>query len=193
MYCSLTILVLFRATAAAAIWIRVRYLSESKYHSALDRRIHIQSAAFADGESIPDAHTCRGESLSPPLAWSNLPPGTKSLALIVTDEDLPFPEFAFFNIVHWVLYDVPVTMEGLAAGVTDEELDQAGIRRTRTWSRSTRYYPPCPMYGNHRYAFRLYALDEEGLSEGIRSRTELLKSMRGHILAYGELNGYCRR
>jgi Raf kinase inhibitor-like YbhB/YbcL family protein len=177
-------LLILAAAAGAVGWMRSRRSDDIRYHTALDRSIVVDSDAFADGES---------ESVSPPLAWSNLPPGTKSLALTVTDEDLPFPELALFHVVHWILYDIPASTDGLAAGVAGEQLDEAGILRGRTLFGRRRYLPPCPLSGRHRYAFRLYAMDADKLGHAALDRTQLLRMMRGHILAYGELNGYCRR
>ena len=187
------ILVLCAGAAAGVGWMRYRQSEEFRFHAALARSIQLRSNAFLNGESIPDEYTCRGEGISPPLAWLHLPPNSKSLVLMVTDEELPVPAFPLFNIVHWVLINIPAGTDGFPAGVAEAELAKAGIRSLPNWSRETGYYPPCPLYGNHRYAFRIYALDMERMDAGIRNRSGLLKAMRGHILAYGEWNGYCRR
>jgi Raf kinase inhibitor-like YbhB/YbcL family protein len=189
----LSLLGLFAFAAAGIAWMRLRQGREIRYHAALRRTVILRSDAFAHGETIPETFTCRGEALSPPLAWSNLPPGTKSLALVVTDEDLPVPVFPFFHIVHWGLYNIPGSVANFAEGLTDADLETAKIRAVRNWSGGTRYYPPCPLYGDHRYAFRMYALDAQRFDDGIRSRSGLLKAMKPHILAYGELIGRCQR
>jgi hypothetical protein len=54
----------------------------------------LTSSAFADGGEIPVRYTCDGDNVSPPLAWSNLPEGTRSLALVVDDPDAPDPKKA---------------------------------------------------------------------------------------------------
>ncbi len=51
--------------------------------------ITITSSAFENHGRIPPRHTCDGEDLSPPLAWSDVPEGAKSLALISDDPDAP--------------------------------------------------------------------------------------------------------
>src|SRR5437867_9617422 len=61
----------------------------------------LESTAFADGAAIPKKHTCDGPDLSPPLAWSGVPPGTKSFALICDDPDAPEGKW-----VLWVIYDL---------------------------------------------------------------------------------------
>src|SRR5262245_27454937 len=76
----------------------------------------VRSPAFADGRAIPRRHTGDGEDLSPPLAWSALPPHTRELALIVDDPDAPTSE----PWVHWLLYGVPATGDGLTEGMAPE-------------------------------------------------------------------------
>jgi Raf kinase inhibitor-like YbhB/YbcL family protein len=185
--------VLLLIAAVAIESMRNRQKEENRYHAGLPRTVILESDSFSEGGHIPDAFTFRGEGISPPLAFSNLPPGAKSLALSVTDEELPVPSLPLFNIVHWGIYNIPAEIEELKEGVTGAELEAAGIRSIRNWSRETRYYPPRPLYGDHRYAFRIYALDKASLDPGIRNRDALLAAMKGRILAYGELNGHCRR
>ena len=55
--------------------------------SKIPETIRLSSTAFTDGSDIPPKYTCDGADLSPPLAWSNVPKGTRSLALIVDDPD----------------------------------------------------------------------------------------------------------
>ena len=57
----------------------------------------LRSAAFEYGATIPKKYTCQGDDISPPLAWSEPPKGTKSYALICDDPDAPMGTF-----VHWV-------------------------------------------------------------------------------------------
>ena len=75
--------------------------------SAAASRLSISSPAFAPSGAIPSKHTCEGEDVSPALAWSGLPEGTKALALIVDDPDAPDPAAPRMTWVHWVLYDLP--------------------------------------------------------------------------------------
>jgi Raf kinase inhibitor-like YbhB/YbcL family protein len=185
------ILLLIAAVAIESM--RNRQKEETRYHATLSRTMVLTSDAFPEGGHLPDASTWKGEGISPPLAFSNIPHGAKSLALSVTDEELPMPSLPLFNIVHWGMYNIPADIEELKEGVTGAELEAAGIRSIRNWSGENRYYPPRPLYGDHRYAFRIYALDVEKLDPQIRNRNALLAAMKGHVLAYGELNGHCRR
>lgn len=166
--------------------------TEAKYYAGLVRSVQVTSDAFEEGGDIPAAFTCEGESKSPPLQWSTSLAGVKSWALLATDDDLPTARFRLFQIVHWVLYDIPRDVAGLASGITDEELSKIGIQVGLNWSREPRYYPPCPVpgTGRHRYAFRLYALDVDAIQPETKTRSGVMKAMEGHILAYGELNGF---
>ena len=80
--------------------------------------LKLTSPAFKNHGEIPPVYTCDGNDLSPALAWSNLPEGTQSLALIVDDPDAPDPAAPKMTWVHWVLYNLPPTLDGLpeAAG-----------------------------------------------------------------------------
>ncbi len=74
----------------------------------------LTSPQFEHQAEIPATCTCEGEDRSPSLAWSGLPPGTKSLALIVDDPDAPDPRAPRVVWVHWVLYNIPPSAKGLA-------------------------------------------------------------------------------
>ena len=73
----------------------------------------ITSSTFEHNGSIPKLYTCEGKDISPPLAWSGIPAGAKSLALIIDDPDAPDPAAPRMTWVHWVLYNLPVTSIGL--------------------------------------------------------------------------------
>src|ERR1035438_9558792 len=72
-------------------------------------KIRLTSAAFADGQPIPVKYTADALDISPPLAWTNAPAGTKSFALIVVDPDAPSGDWT-----HWLIYDLPPTATSLA-------------------------------------------------------------------------------
>jgi Raf kinase inhibitor-like YbhB/YbcL family protein len=148
----------------------------------------IQSPAFVPMGPIPRKYTCDGENISPPLRWSGAPEGTRSVALIVEDPDAPDPAAPQRIFVHWIVYDLPGTSDGLPEGVTADSLP-AGAREGRNdWNR-TGYGGPCPPKGRHRYFFRLYALDR--LLGDLRAprKAELEGAMSDHLLATAELVG----
>jgi len=150
----------------------------------------ITSTAFAPGGAIPTGLTCDGADRSPPLAWSGLPAGTRSLALIVDDPDAPDPAAPQTVWVHWVLYDIPPTVAGLEeAGSTRPP---PGARDGRNDWGNAGWGGPCPPVGRHRYFFKLYALDTAlGLDRPTKAMLEA--AMQGHIIGRAQLMGTYRR
>src|SRR5215475_13481115 len=71
--------------------------------------MRITSTAFSNQGAIPTLYTCEGKDISPPLAWTDIPAGAKSLALIVDDPDAPDPAAPKMTWAHWVLYNLPAT------------------------------------------------------------------------------------
>jgi len=153
--------------------------------------MELKSSAFDHQGEIPRQYTCDGEDHSPPLAWSALPAGTKSLALIVDDPDAPDPKAPKRVYVHWVLYNLPPTA-GLAEAVQPSKLPAGTREGLNDWGR-TGYGGPCPPIGRHRYFHKLYALDAllPDLQQPTKAR--LLAAMEGHILAETHLMGTYQR
>jgi Raf kinase inhibitor-like YbhB/YbcL family protein len=148
----------------------------------------ITSNAFDHNGEIPIRYTCEAEDISPALAWSGLPPGTRSLALIVEDPDAPDPEAPKMTWVHWVLYNIPPTAAGLPEAVSVQNLPPGTREGLNDWKR-TGYGGPCPPIGRHRYFHRLYALDTMLPRLERPTRNELIAQTKGHILASAELVG----
>jgi Raf kinase inhibitor-like YbhB/YbcL family protein len=148
----------------------------------------LTSTAFAHDGGIPRVYTCQGNDISPPLAWSGLPAGTKSLTLIVDDPDAPDPEKAQRVWVHWVLYNLPPDGGGLAEAIKESDLPMGAEGGLNDWGR-TGYGGPCPPIGRHRYFFKLYALDVrlKGLATPRKAQVEA--AMQGHVLAEAVLMG----
>jgi hypothetical protein len=154
--------------------------------------MELTSAAFVHQGQIPRKYTCDGEDLSPPLAWAGLPPGTKSLALIVDDPDAPDPAAPKMVYVHWVLYDIPPEATGLPEAVRPTDLPRGTREGVNDWGR-TGYGGPCPPIGRHRYFHKLYALDTVFRDLGKPTKRQLLAVMEDHILAQAELVGTYQR
>jgi Raf kinase inhibitor-like YbhB/YbcL family protein len=148
----------------------------------------IRSSAFGEGGEIPARHTCEGEDRSPPLAWSGVPAGTRSLALVVDDPDAPDPAAPRTIWVHWVLYDLPPSAAGLDEGVARAALPAGAREGLNDWKR-TGWGGPCPPVGRHRYFFRLYALDALLGDLHAPARARLDEAMRGHLLAQAATMG----
>ncbi len=148
----------------------------------------LESSRFENGGEIPIDYTCEGRDVSPPLAWSDLPEGTKSLALVVDDSDAPDPKAPRMTWVHWVLYNIPLYATGLPEEVSDTALP-SGTREGRNDWKRTGYGGPCPPIGRHRYFHKLYALDSELWDLGAPTKAELELAMEGHVLGKAELMG----
>lgn len=152
----------------------------------------LRSPAFVDQGEIPRKYTCDGEDHSPPLAWSDIPAGTKSLALIVDDPDAPDPKAPRLVYVHWVLYNIPPAAAGLAEAVRPINLPAGTLDGLNDWGR-TGYGGPCPPIGRHRYFHKLYALDKVLLDLGQPTKAQLLAVMEDHVLAEAQLVGTYQR
>jgi Raf kinase inhibitor-like YbhB/YbcL family protein len=158
--------------------------------------IAMTSTAFGSGQPIPTKYTEDGDDVSPPLAWSDAPTGTKQWALICDDPDAPTDE----PWVHWVIYGLPASTRTLPEGVkTSAQLSEpkGTLQGKNSWpkGRTVGYRGPAPPKGHgiHHYHFKLYALDSESkLSPGL-TKSDLLKSIDGHILGVGELVGTYKR
>lgn len=146
----------------------------------------ITSTAFAPGGAIPSRFTCDGADRSPPLAWTGVPAGTRSLALIVEDPDAPDPAAPQTVWIHWVLYDIPPGVSGLPEGGSSHL--PAGARTGRNdWGKAA-WGGPCPPVGRHRYFFKLYALNTV-LALDRPTKAELEAAMHGHVIARAQMIG----
>ena len=148
--------------------------------------LEIHSSAFADQTAIPDRYTCQGKDLSPPLAWSGVPDGTKSLVLIVDDPDAPDPQAPKMTWVHWLLFNLPADCRELPEGTAT--LPSGTGEGLNNWE-STGYGGPCPPIGRHRYFHKLYALDTRFPNLQRPDKDSIEVAMAGHILDQAQLLG----
>ena len=155
--------------------------------------IKLHSSAFADQGSIPQEYTEDGRDVSPPLAWENVPPGTKELALICDDPDAPSKE----PWVHWVVYKIPGDLRALNENISPQprlaDSLAGAMQGKNSWpsGRTVGYRGPAPPrgHGTHHYQFRIYALDASLSLEPGLDKTALLQAIHGHVLAQGLLIG----
>jgi Raf kinase inhibitor-like YbhB/YbcL family protein len=150
--------------------------------------LSIRSPAFAEGGEIPTRFTCEGDDVSPALAWSGVPAGTKSLALVVDDPDAPDPKAPKMVYVHWVLYGIPPSATGLPEAVAPSALPK-GTREGVNDRKRTGYCGPCPPIGRHRYFFKLYALSAELGDLGKVTKAKLLEEIAGKVIEEAEVMG----
>ena len=145
--------------------------------------MQITSSAFKHTQSIPSKFTCDGDNVNPPLEFSDVPEEAASLVLIMDDPDVPksIREDGMWD--HWVVFNIPSTVTQVAEDSQPEGVRGFGTRGTADYS------GPCSPDREHRYFFKLYALDSGlSLEEGA-SKIEVEKAMAGHILAVSQLIG----
>jgi Raf kinase inhibitor-like YbhB/YbcL family protein len=150
--------------------------------------LQVSSTSVAAG-AIPVRSGCKGPGVSPQISWSNPPPGTKSLAVIMDDQDAIVGHLHRHYFVHWLIFDMPADKRDLAEGLQGQPLPD-GSQQGRNDVQEFGYSGPCPDAGEvHHYALTVYALDTKlGLPVQTTGR-ELLTAIDGHILARGQLLG----
>jgi len=142
----------------------------------------ITSKDFTHNQSIPSIHTCDGKDLSPQLAWSGVPEGTKSLALSCIDPDAPMGDY-----IHWFIYNIPAATTEIPQGGPLP----AGAQEVVNDFGKTPYGGPCPPSGTHRYFFTIYALKVSDL--GSPNKKDFLKKVKENELASAEIIGLYKR
>jgi Raf kinase inhibitor-like YbhB/YbcL family protein len=143
----------------------------------------ITSPAFEEKGQIPSLYTCEGEEINPPLHFTDVPLDAKSLVLIMDDPDVPRYLRADGMWDHWILFNLSPTLRQIKENTTP--VCKSGM----TTSGHTRYVGPCPPDREHRYFFKLYALDTILNVPSGCSKSELEKAMQGHILEQCQLIG----
>jgi len=153
------------------------------------QKITVTSATLKADETMPRDYTPDGRNLSPPIAWSNLPAGTREIAVICEDPDAGNPP----PFVHWVIYRIPPTAKGLPEGLPIDPAvampaEIAGAIQGISGFRRAIYRGPAPPPGKpHHYHFVVYALDTDlGLKPGL-TRADLLAAIDGHVIGQGEI------
>jgi hypothetical protein len=163
----------------AVFIIPVFFIFKSPVGQVSSGNITITSPAFENNQKIPIKYTCQDQNINPPLSFSNLPPNTKSLVLIVNDADIKD-----YNWIHWILWDIDPTNPQIESDTmaTNFHIGQ------NSWNK-LEYTGPCPSEDTHRYFFRVFALDTIiGLLKN-PSIDLINQQMAGHILDQGQLIG----
>ncbi len=140
------------------------------------------SPDFGQNESIPIQFTCEGKNISPALNWQDPPKGTMSFVLIVDDPDAPDPEAPQMTWVHWVVYDIPAEVRGFNQNVPPIGRLKNGAVSGFSDFEKFGYGGPCPPKGEHRYFFKLYALNSLlGLPPG-KTKNDVLQAMDKKVI-----------
>ena len=150
----------------------------------------LTSSAFEAGGAMPAKYTCDGQGINPPLQIYDVPSQTISLALLMDDPDIPEAAKKSFNVEvwdHWVVFNMPPDTKNINEGE-----NPAGLLGKNTRGNFA-YGGPCPPDGEHRYFFKLYALDTIlNLPDG-STKAEVEQAMNGHVLETVELIGRYKR
>lgn len=161
--------------------------SSNDKQNTMQGKIKLTSPAFEHESVIPTKYTCDGEEINPKLNIEGTPQEAQSLTLIMDDPDVPLNirEDGMFD--HWVRFNIPADTTKIEG---DEEPE--GLSGVNTAGKLG-YFPPCPPDTEHRYIFKLYALDTELELEEGATKEEVEKAMEGHILDKTELIGTYER
>lgn len=179
------------SAAAAALCLAVGLMGRNSAAAGHTEKGQMQliSTAFNEGAAIPAKYTCDEQNVSPPLKWSGVPAGAKSLVLMVDDPDAPVGTW-----VHWVLYDLTATASELPEGVAKTQSIAGDARQGINDFKRLGYDGPCPPHGKaHRYFFKLYALDAMLGARPSAKKKDIEGAMGKHILAQGQLMGTYKR
>jgi hypothetical protein len=153
--------------------------------SSLIAEIEISSVAFEDGGNVPIEYTCDGENISPPLRWSEVPIGTRSIAIIV---DNSFSAGHIFR--HWSVFNIPSVTRSLDANQTTTPDLKNSTRQALNDFGDTGYSGPCPPEGQeHEYVFFIYALSEPLELEGNATPLDVSAALRGKVAGTGSFSG----
>jgi Raf kinase inhibitor-like YbhB/YbcL family protein len=154
--------------------------------------LDLQSSAFAPNATVPAPYVCTdagGTDKSPPLTWSGVPIGAKTLALVVRDPDAPSGSF-----VHWVVYNLPGNSAKLDADVPRTDTIAEGGDQGVNGFGDIGYHGPCPPPGKpHHYHFHLYALDTKLELKPGATADDVEQAAKGHALAEADLVGIFER
>ena len=153
--------------------------------------IVVTSSAFEADAAIPARFTADGAGVSPPLRWTGVPAGTRSVVLLVEDADSPTPN----PLVHAIVHDLPGGDSGLAEGAMTGPAGEGGAEMGRNSFLGSGWLPPDPPpgHGPHRYVFQVFALDIDQPGAASPGRGELVSMMTGHVLAKGAMTAVFER
>jgi hypothetical protein len=160
--------------------------SPQKIQQSVSGTLQVGSSSVAAGK-IADRCGCNGAGVSPEVSWNDPPPGTRSFAVIMDDQDATIGHLHRHYFVHWVAFDLRPDRREIPEGAPtpplndDERLGTNDVRQPA-------YGGPCPDKGrSHHYAITVYALDTRLGSPATTDGRHLLTAIDGHILARGQI------
>jgi Raf kinase inhibitor-like YbhB/YbcL family protein len=144
--------------------------------------------AFEDGDKIPKKYTCEGEGINPSFQIIDIPNSAISLVLLSWDPDVPLEAGTNGNWDHWIVFNISTDNV-----IIDEGVEPEGIHGITT-SKTHKYVPPCPPDREHRYFFKIYALDTLLTLSELATRADVEKAMKKHIIDEAQIMGtYCKK
>ena len=147
--------------------------------------MQLTSPVFENGDPLPRKYTCDGQDISPPLAWSDVPAGTKSVALMLEDPDAPGGTFT-----HWVAFNLDAHLNEIKEAIPARPSIDGGGSQGKNDAGRMGYYGPCPPAGKvHHYKFTLIALDSNIDLHPGASKRQVIAAMENHVLATTSLIG----
>ena len=147
--------------------------------------INLMSDVFEEGDIIPTRHTCDDVNISPPLRWDTLPERTMSFAILCEDPDAPLGTWT-----HWIIFNISPDVMELSAELEKKEHLERGMTQGINDFGYAGYGGPCPPEGEeHRYFFRIYALDTTLNPGPAVKREEFLRALNENVLDEGQLMG----
>ena len=179
----LSIAFLFLSSLCLGIYFHKAPVAKSGKEATIFSPMKITSTAFSENTSIPATYSCDAAGINPPLSFSDIPSQAKSLALIVDDPDAPNGTF-----VHWVVYNIHPTVTNIEEG---KGIPQATIGINGIGKEG--FIAPCPPSGQHRYYFKLYALDSVLPNPPGANKDEILDAIKGHVISEAQLVGLYKR
>jgi hypothetical protein len=171
---TLSLKIIFRCSLSLLL---ILFISTVMASFTNEIKLTVTSTSFTDNGMIPKKYSCEGEEISPPLKITDIPAGTKSLALTVHDPDAP----AKGGFTHWVIWNIDLD------GNIPENFKNA--EQGLNGSNKQGYKGMCPPSGTHHYHFKAYALNTRLNINRNTDKAGLEKAMRGHIMGEGELVG----
>jgi Raf kinase inhibitor-like YbhB/YbcL family protein len=172
--------IIILAVLGVLFWLKTRPVqTQTPPPINAQNNMRLLSSAFLNNQFIPEKYTCDGLGVNPPLDIQGVPPEAKSLVLIVDDPDAPAGTW-----VHWLVWNIDPTTTGI-----DENSVPPKALSGQASSGQNVYGAPCPPFGQHRYFFKLYALDLKLSIPTYSVKEDLEKAMAGHVIGQTELVG----
>jgi Raf kinase inhibitor-like YbhB/YbcL family protein len=155
----------------------------SSQESGKGIKLKVTSPAFENNKTIPSKYGCDGSNVNPSIKIENVPPETKSLALVFDDKDAPRGTY-----VHWVLWNIDPSVRD----IKEDSVPEGAIQGTSDFKKN-HYGGPCPPTRPHKYALIVYALDARLNLDPKSGKADLEKAMEGHVIGQGQLMGVYKR